>query len=161
MSGNWSGKRNDPTKETFKRFKTLVSSVSMQRQHLIYLMDSVHWQGQIAQMVSQNTSAKRVKLKLSSFEDYVGWALKKLTEEIPGLSIGPLVSENSQGTYRRVTYELEHKHRKVSLDFEMESNFEWYTGNKQDDPDWVYSPAQCEYQIWGGVQRLAQKLNAR
>ena len=101
---------------------------------------------------------EKIKIKFNSFDEYVDWALKKLRTEIPGLSEGALVKDYGVGAYRCLTYEFTYHSTKLEFDFEMESNYEWYAGNKQEDPDWVYSPARQEYQIWGGVQRLADRL---
>jgi hypothetical protein len=84
-----------------------------------------------------------------------------LKNEVPGLAVGQVAREIKRDAYRLKTYELHYGPERIKIDFEMESDFEWYTGNKQDDPDWVYSPQHNEYQIWGGVKRLAERLLSR
>lgn len=109
--------------------------------------------------MNNNTSPIiKVKIKFNSFDEYVGWALEKLKTQIPGLSVGAVLNNYSQVSYRRITYELSFGTKKFNFDFEMESDFEWYSGNKQEDPDWIYSPKDEQYKILGGVTRLVENL---
>lgn len=100
----------------------------------------------------------KYKIKFNSFEDYVEWSVKKIEEAIPGLRCRNLVEDYRNGSHRMFTYEFSFGENKIKIDFEMEGNYEWYTGNKQEDPDWVYSPQSESYMVWGGVDRLAKRL---
>lgn len=107
---------------------------------------------------SKSFVANTFKIKFDSFDEYVDWAIEKLKKEIAGLSGGIVKEQYEKGAYRFIQYEFEFLSKKVSIDFEQEGNFEWYTGNKQGDPDWVYSPSLQECAVWGGMERLAIKL---
>jgi hypothetical protein len=106
-------------------------------------------------------SPKVVSIKFDSFDDYVQWALDKLETEIPGLSVEQVIEDLRKGSYRLKTYAFLYGAQRLNIDFEMESDFEWCTGNKQEDPDWVYSPAKQQYEIWGGVARLSKRLQEK
>jgi hypothetical protein len=99
-------------------------------------------------------------MNFGSFDEYVQWSQAQLREKIEGLSEGRLIEEVNHPNYRCLTYEFTLEDgRTFQLDFEKEGDVEWYTGNQQEDPDWVYSPAKGEVRTWGGAARLAERLN--